>query len=401
MSPPLRPLPGDPGAVRALARSLRATGERLDAIGATVGRLRPGATWEGCAGEAFTARIGDVPRIVAAVAGRFSGASAPLLAVADVLEEVQAVIGVAVHDDDAAAHAFVALEDRVVLLVAAGRTEEDPDVLVLRHLQREQVAEQVRARARHAAAVERFREADARAARVLRGLALDDIADSHLYRTLATLRAAGRGVAEVGALSVVAPELAPLAAAGEATGVVADAGLLAVYGEGDVGSLATSLGLASTGGVGRVLRHGSVAGAEATAVGVRTTRSLTTQQRLALGVLDAARSRRDALRTSLHGVPARGTSSALLGGPAVRVRSLPATGSAAQRASAAARLAAERVREAAAEQVRRRVLDDWRLASANGAAAQRMYASGVTLEVAGAAGTRVNDHERQVPAGSR
>ncbi len=183
--------------------------------------------------------------------------------------------------------------------------------------------------------------------------------------------------------------------------VVADAGVLAVYGEGDVGSLAAGLAFASAGGIGRALRHGSVAGAEATAVGVRTTRSLTTQQRMALGVVDAARSRRDALRTSLRGVPARGTSSALLGGPAVRVRALPATGSAAQRASAAARLAAERVREAAAEQVRRRVLDDWRLASANGAAAQRMYASGVTLEVAGAAGTRVNDHERQEPAAAR
>ncbi len=174
----MRPLPGDPGAVRALARSLRATGARLDAIARTVGRLRPAATWEGCAGEAFTARIGDVPLVVAAVAARFAGAAAPLLALADVMEEAQAVIGAAVHDDDAAAHAYVALEDRVALLVAAGRTEEDPDVLVLRHLQREQVAEQVRARARHAAAAERFREADARAARVLRGLALDDIADS-------------------------------------------------------------------------------------------------------------------------------------------------------------------------------------------------------------------------------
>ena len=235
--------------------------------------------------------------------------------------------------------------------------------------------------------LERFREADARAASVLRGLALDDIADSRLYRTLAAVQAGGRGVAEVGALAVVAPELAPLAAAGDATAVVADAGMLAVYGEGDAGALATGLALASTGGVGRVLRHGSVAGAEATAVGVRATRSLTTQQRMALGIVDAARSRRDALRAE----PARGAgpvdaecpprwpagAGPVAAGDGERRRSEP---------SAAARLAAERVREAAAEQVRRRVLDDWRLASANGAAAQRMYASGVTLEVTGPPG---------------
>ena len=304
MSPPLRPLPGDPGAVRALARSLRATGERLDAIGSTLGRLRAGATWEGCANEAFTARIGDVPPLVATVAERFAGAAAPLTALAEVMEEAQGVIGTAVHDDDAAAHAYAVLEDRVALLVASGRGEDDPEVVVLRHLQREQVAEQVRARARHAAALERFREADARAASVLRGLALDDIADSRLYRTLAAVQAGGRGVAEVGALAVVAPELAPLAAAGDATAVVADAGMLAVYGEGDAGALATGLALASTGGVGRVLRQGSLLGAEATAAGVRATRSLTTQQRLALGAVEAARARRDALRASLRGVPA-------------------------------------------------------------------------------------------------
>ncbi|WP_377641883.1 hypothetical protein [Oryzobacter terrae] len=401
MSPPLRPLPGDPGAVRALARSLRSTGQRLGAIGSTLARLRPGPAWEGCAAEAFTSRIGDVPPLVDAVARRFAGAAAPLLALAEAMEDAQAVIGGAVLDDDAASHAYAALEDRVALFVASGRTEDDPDVLVLRHLQRDQVAQQVRARARHAAALERFREADASAAGVLRALAFDDLADSTLYRTLAAVRAGGRGVAEVGVLAAVAPELVPLAAAGDATATAADAGLLAVYGEGDAGSLATGLALASTGGVGRVLRHGSLAGAEATAHGVRSTRVLTTQQRMVVGAVEAARSRRDALRTALRGVPDRGTPSALLGGPAVRVRSAPVATAAAQtvaqRASDAARLAAERVREAAAEQVRRRVLDDWRLASANGASAQRMYVSGATLEVAGAAGTRAHDHERQVP----
>ncbi|WP_392542435.1 hypothetical protein [Oryzobacter telluris] len=394
MSPPLRPLPGDPGAVRHLAGSLRATGERLGAIAATLARLRDGAVWEGSAGEAFGARVGDVPPVLTAVAERFVGAVPPLLALATVLEEVQPVIGAAVHDDDAATVAYAALEDRVVGLVASGSTEDDPAVLVLRHLQREQVEVQVRARGRHAAAVGRFREVDARAAASLRALTFDDLGDSVVYRAVATVSGTGRGLASLGALAPVAPELLPVALVGDAAASVSDAALYAAYGEGSAGALATDAALWATAGVGRVLRYGSVVGAEATATGARTTQVLTRQQRVAQGAVETVRARRDALRSAFAGVPARGTPSALIGGPATRSPRLPDGATVAERASAAARAAAERAREAAADQVRRRVLDDWRLASANGASAQKMYATGVTLEVAGTAGTRAVEHQR-------
>ena len=395
MSPPLRPLPGDPAAVRHLAGALRSTAARLGAISSTLARLRDGARWEGCAGAAFGARVGEVPGLLDAVAERCAGAAGPLLALAAVLEEVQPVIGVAVHDDDAATATYAALEDRVVLLLASGSTPDAPEVLVLRHLQREQVEAQVRARSHHAAAVERFREVDARVAASLRALAFDEIADSAAYRSLVAVNGTGRGLAAVGMLGPAAPELLPVALVGDAVASVSQVALLTAYGEGDASLLAADAALWATVGVGRSLKHGAVAGAEATAGGARATRTLTHQQRLAEGVVAATRARRDALRAAVAGVPERATASALLGGPAVRAARVPVSGTVAGRASAAAREGASRLREAAHDQLRRRVLDDWRLASANGVAAQRMYATGVTLEVAGTAGSRAVAHERE------
>ena len=85
-------------------------------------------------------------------------------------------------------------------------------------------------------------------------------------------------------------------------------------------------GSAATGAFGGALRLGSTAGAERTAAGVVSTATLTTRQRLALGVVKQARARRDALRASFRVPPARGTPSALLGGPAPRPSALAGPG---------------------------------------------------------------------------
>lgn len=389
MSPPLRPLPGNPAAVHLLARALAATGGRLLAMADTLVRLRDDATWQGCAGDAFGARVGDVPVVLRTVAERFVGAVTALDELAAAMEEAQAVIGPAVRDDDAAAGAYVLLEDRAAALVAAGATEEDPALLVVRHLQREQVGAQQRARDRHAEALARFRAVDARVARVVRALAEDALRDPRPYRLLAGLSTGGAHVAELAPVALVAPELAPVAVAGDWVGTGADALLLLAYGEGDARALAARAALSSTGGVGRVLKRGATAGAELTATGVRTSGGLTSGQRVAAGVTASVRARREAVRTALAGVPERGTPSALLGGPPVprpRLVHLPGA-SVRDKAVASARDAAHRARASAEDAVRRKVLDDWRLASANGSGARRMYVAGMTLEGASRAVT--------------
>ena len=83
--------------------------------------------------------------------------AAPLRALADAMAQAQVVVSAAVLDLDEAEHAYAVLEDRAVGLCGAGRSEHDPDLLVVRHLQVDQVEAQQLARARHAAAAERFR----------------------------------------------------------------------------------------------------------------------------------------------------------------------------------------------------------------------------------------------------
>ena len=389
----LAPLPGDPAGVRLVADRLDSTGRRLAALARVLARLRHGATWDSPAGDALGARIAGVAPVLDAVACRLGGAVAPLHALAHAMEEAQAVIAIAVRAELEAEHAYAALEDRAYALVVAGLTEDDPDLLVVRHLQREQAEAQVSARADHRAAAGRFREADARCARTLRALAADDVADSTTYRLLAGASSVGHDLETLGAVSAVAPQLRPLAAAGEALGMTGDAALLVAYGEGDWATLGSAVALAATGGAGAVLRRGAVAGAQHTPQGAVGTRHLTTAERVALGVAHEARARRDAVRAALADPPARGTPSALTGGPAVRApRPAPQAAGLVPRARDVARASAARARAAATAGVDRAFRDDWRLATANGPAAQQLYAAGASLQVASTATGAATSH---------
>ncbi len=384
----LPPLPGDPGAVRLLADRLTGTAQRLSALAGVLARLRDGATWDGPAGDAFGARLREVAPVLDAVATRLGGSAAPLRALADAMAEAQVVVSAAVLDLDEAEHAYAVLEDRAVALCGAGRSEDDPDLLLVRHLQIDQVEVQQVARARHAAATERFREADARCAAILRSLTVDGLADALPYRVLVGVSGAGHAVATLGPLATVVPELKPVVAVADPVAVAADAALLVGYGEGDARQLATDAALAATGALGGTLRTGATLGARRTADGIVTTGRLTAAQRVALGAVQRARARRDALRASFQVPPARGTASSLVGGPAPRsvVGAGPGPGltipAMAAHLRSGARRAVTGVNTAARQRVDRAFLDDWRLATANGPQAQRMYAAGTTLEVA-------------------
>ena len=386
----LPPLPGDPAAVRLLAERLTSTARRLGALAAVLARLRDGATWDGPAADSFGRRLHEVPPVLDAVAVRLAGAAAPLRSLADVMEEVQAVIQAAVIAVDDAEHAYAALEDRAFSLASSGVQEDDADLLVVRHLQRSEVEAGDSARARHAAAVERFHDEDRRCAGALRALAVDEVADSLPYRLLAGMSTAGRDLATVGSLALVAPELRPLAALGEAAAVAADTALLAAYGEGDWSALALGAGLSAAGGAGGALRAGATVGARRTSTGAVATRRLTAQQRVALGAASEARRRRDRLRETFSPPPERATPSALIGGPPMRPPRPPGSAGVVPGAglTATVRAGVERARVAARAGAERAFLDDWRMATANGPAAQRMYAAGATLEVAGTAAGR-------------
>ena len=187
--------------------------------------------------------------------------------------------------------------------------------------------------------------------------------------------------------------------------------LLAAYDEGDAGALALSAGLSGLGAAGGVLRAGATAGAERTAAGVVSTARLTGQQRLALGVVHEVRRRRDALRASFRVPPARGTPSALVGGPPARaVGGVGGVGGGAgggpglgsglsvpgvlDRVRTGTQRAVAGARSAAVARVDRAFLDDWRLATANGPQAERMYTAGVTLETAAAGARKTASMER-------
>jgi len=384
----LPPLPGNPVAVRLLADRLDATAQRLGALGGVLARLRDGATWDGPAGAAFGARLDEVAPVLDAVGARLGGSATPLRMLADAMGEAQVVVSAAVLDLDEAEHAYAVLEDRVVALIGAGRSEHDPDVLLLRHLQLGQVEAQQVARARHAAAAERFREADRRCATVLRSLSVDGIADALPYRVLVGVSTAGHDLGMLAPVAAVAPELQPVFTVADKAAVVTDAALLVAYHEGDAGQLATAAGLSALGALGGVLRTGATLGAQRTAAGAISTARLTARERVALGVVHEARARRDALRASFQVPPPRGTASSLIGGPSPRSLARGGwTGGFTPAAVAGgfrvgARTAAHRARAAALRRVDKVFLDDWRLATANGPQAQRMYAAGTTLEVA-------------------
>ena len=421
----LPPLPGDPGGVRLLADRLTSTARRLGALASVLARLRDGATWDGPAGDAFGARLQQVTPVLDAVTTRLGGAAAPLRLFADALEAAQHVVAAAVRDDDDAEVAYAVLEDRAWALVGAGATEDSPDLLVVRHLQRDQAEVRARARARHAAAAEAFREADRRCAHALAGLALDTITDSLPYRAAVGAGSLGHDLSSVGTVSAAVPWLRPVAAVGDAVALAADGVLLVGYGEGDAGALAVGAALAATGGAAGALRRGAVAGARTTPAGVVVTRRLTAQERLRLGTVAEVRARRADLRARFAVPPDRGTPSALVGGPPARARGpvgrsspqggggspdrvgapAPAgrlrprsplgprrstvpggAGATALRASLDARIV--RARALGSARLDAAFRTDWRLATANGPTAQRMYVSGATLEVATRGGER-------------
>jgi hypothetical protein len=374
----LRPVPGDPAGVRVLAGALAATASRLEALAGVLARVRDGATWDSAAGEAFGARVGEVPRLLSRVVTRCAGAVAVLGAWARVLEQVQVVVGRLVDEHDEATRQYAVLEDEAARLLSdTTLNESSPEVLRVRHQQLECARRQRGAEARHAAELDWLHRADARCAATLRALVDDEIADTAAYRATVAVSDIGHGLGHLSALAPVSPVLAPLGLAGDTAATAADGGLLVFCGEGRWSEVGSGAALTATGFAGDVFKTGATTGAVLTSNGARVVRGLSAQERVAAGVVGVARARVAAWRATVElssaGDVARlfhpGSLPVKPHGPApnpvAAVRALPA------RARAYAKAKADDL-----------VLDQWKLATANGPQAQRLYASGVTLGLA-------------------
>ena len=368
----LRPVEGSGEGVRRVADAVEATGRRLADAASTLTRLRAGAVWDGPAGEAFSQRMASAPTVLDRAADRFLGAARPMRELAAVLDDAQAVAQQAVDAHDEAWEWYRVLEERAVVLVGRGVAETSPELLAVRHAQQEQMAEVARAEARHAAALDGLRAADARCTAALRALADDDLVDPWLYRGLRTTSSVGHGVGYLAMLPArVAPECAVAGLVGEGVGTLADGALLVGYGEGGWRELGVSAGAWALGATGQTMRRGATAGTVLRADGGVAARTLTTQERLLAGAVTTARERVAAARARFAPLPSGGTPSALVGGPAVRApgpRGLTGAAGGGPRA------------------VRRRVASartGLRMVGAGGPQTVRMYAAGVSLGAGG------------------
>ncbi len=377
----LAPLSGSPESVRLLADRLAVTGERLTAMSTVLARLRGGAVWDGPAGEAFGTRVGAVPGALDAAGRRHLGAVGPVRALADALEAAQADTARAQREHTAAQERYVSLENRAWSLVSQGVGEADPLLLAVRRHQQGEAETMERCRRQHAVALAALAEADRRCAHALRALADDGLADPWTYRALSSTAGTGHDVGTLGLLTPLAPELGPVALVGDGVGTAGDLALLVGYGEGSWGAVAASAACTATGFAGRALATGAGAGARLGADGVEVLGRLSSRERVLAGSVAEARRRVAAVRRTFDVPAPRATPSALLGGPPVRP---PRVGPVARVRGG---LATGRARVRAA--LDRRFLDEWRLATANGT--RGMYASGVTLQAAAAAGQKAAD----------
>lgn len=381
----LAPLSGSPESVRLLADRLASSGARLAAMSGVLARVREGAVWDGPAGDAFGSRVAAVPAVLDAASRRMLGAVAPLRALAATLEDAQRTSEAARRDHTDSEDWYARLEERAWSLVSAGVEESDAALLAVRARQREHAETMHRAQARHALALEDYREADRRCAAALGRLVDDGLADPWAYRGLHGASAAGHGLGYVGVLGPTTPVAKGVGLVGEAAGTAADAALLGVYGEGSWSGLGASAALGGAAFLGRGLVAGAGSGARLGAEGVEVYRRLSARERLVAGAAAESRRRMAVLRRTFDVPGARGTPSALVGGPAVRA--LP-RGPLRTRVRAGVAAAGVRARAA----VDARFLDDWRLATANGT--RPMYASGVTLQAAAAGGRTVVERRR-------
>ncbi|GAA2160722.1 hypothetical protein GCM10009845_09350 [Pedococcus bigeumensis] len=290
----LRPLPGDPATVRALADRLQGRGERLLSLASALrGLSGPDIAWASPAEAAFAARSHAAAALLVSAGRRHGVSAATLRPLAAALEHAQQVVGAAVAEHSVAHPRAVALGTARVEAEQSADPARRASAVGLHcrevaELERAQDAER-----RHSRAWRDFQEADRRCAAVLHRLLDDGLADSRAYDALTGLSRAAAGVEGVAGTVALFPSpptkaFGVAAGAAGATRVAADAVVKVAYGDGDWTSIGLSAAALGTGRAAGVLKRGALAtNPAARSAATRTERRLLrhdVQQRLGQGL---------------------------------------------------------------------------------------------------------------------
>lgn len=372
------PVDGDPGTVRALARTLAGEGDWLGSLGGSLrGLADPSLTsWGSAAGEAFARRCAGVAGVVDRLSRRYAVAARALVALAEALGRAQETVAAAQRSYGEAWPEFLAAGDAMAL----AESSEDPAVRSTAPRLRARMVEageRVQAAERRASdARAEFRAADRRCASVLASLRDDGLSDSGWYDAVTATRDVAGAVgsaADTVALLPVPPVRAgaeSVAALAGGAGLAADTALLVVWGDGSWSSLA--LGAAAS-------AAGPVAG------------GLKTGARATNAAAQAAASTRVERRSLLIG--GRQRLAAAVGAPSARAfgkaptpvpRSVPWTVPS-RRPGTWPRWAAEQVELRTRAAVQSRWLDDWRAVTSTPGTSRRMLATAWGVEAGGSA----------------
>ncbi|MDT0214739.1 hypothetical protein Q9R29_12670 [Rothia sp. ARF10] len=357
MSRTLLPLPGHPERLRMLADALAGGAARLSAVNTVLLGLRAGVRWDSPSGHAFEAAVQGPPPVIAAVIERYAGASRALRTLADALEAAQDEVTRATSAHDEAWHRHDVFMNRRGFAVDPVEQQD------LERAMNAEIAVIDDAERRHARAVEHHREADRSCTRALRALARDGIEDTTAYTAVVGAGTMSKPVAMVGGM--LPGRLKLVGVAGAATGTLSEVGLLVLWDEGSWKQVGKNALVAVGTAAGSVMVAGSALGVRvAVERGQRVFTKVanpSTGSRLGAG---ARRTFDDWVngwrrRLGLHVPPAP---------PRIVPRPVPPSATLGQRIGHQAQRAVDDA-----------FLDGWRVASASGPQAQRMFVAGMTL----------------------
>ncbi|HEY7718118.1 MAG TPA: hypothetical protein VH915_05110 [Pedococcus sp.] len=256
------PIPGSPDVVGGLAAALRDEAQRVAAAHDGLRAVASGGTsWEGPAGRAFAARVGEVPRLLDAVAQRYAAASAALREFAAAFREAQEACSTAIVLRERGVLRRDRWGEEMARAEASASPAEQASVPQLRALMVQGAEEVLRHERAWAEAQERFRLADERCARALGRLLDDTLTDSWAYDWLKGGTAFAHDVADnaglVGLLPPARAVAGPVGAAAAVGGFVGDLSMRLAYDEGEWREIGETLALGAVGFGAGALRSAS------------------------------------------------------------------------------------------------------------------------------------------------
>ncbi|MFC7488338.1 putative T7SS-secreted protein [Knoellia sp. CPCC 206453] len=393
----LAPIEGNPEAVRALSRTLRAAATKLTSMNAVLVGIKAGASWDSPSGELFEAAVRQSPPILDSLIDRYAGAAGALMTFSDELDPAQTRANAAISRHEGSTREYFRLED--VLASVMGT----PEQAVVEERQKHALQAMHSAQDDHTAAWKSFTAADQHLARQLRHLAHDILDDSAFYSVLAKMDEFSQELTYIPPVTRRFPLVSALATAGDLAGGVSGVSLLLLYGEGSWKQVGINVAASGTVMGAKGLKTGSLAASRpmsrlADGKRVYAGEQLSTKDRFFIGTREELHKKYPKLGSAVD--PRVPESRMVI--PLAKLESmLPTKGMPLGQKAKIWRAQAKSVSQ---RQVDKVFLDNWRAASAGGANAQKMFVAGSTLERAvpklkvGATNALVEKPEEKVTA---